>query len=555
MTRIDLPNKRQVGHLTLLRQDRKLSTQEYNALSRDERLAMIRHASGKQKYELLLNANDAEFLTQQLHPQELYLTVNELGSEYSVELLMLASTEQITALLDLDCWDGDTLSPVLSLFWLQLLLETGADKVCQFADQVDPDLMAFFLKKHLTIIRGLEAYDDDDAENAKRMEAIYDVDYATEDAAKIIGPLLRILMEQSQQNYLLFMEIIRSEMTSTFEEEVFQVRNNRLADLGFIPSVEAKSMYGFTDPEQFTTGGKSDYSLEAEEFQNPAALLAQANPDNLLAEVLTNGLSHELATELCMLVNRKMSADGTDLSATAEVGKSLQELYDILNLALEKLAGKDPSKAEEIVNNTYLLQLFQYGHSLLKQLQETAKQLLASPIGPFLDYPEQTFLDALCEKPPVLYCEAREDKPSTLQPITTEKRLQRAKLRLQQITDLQHLFCEHLSFELPVLDETNNEQGIALSTLFLTAIANRLLGREFAPEPLKKIDLLALKTQTMDTEQLTAEFRQQLYSGIDHLDLHCDSFIEFCLECWKEDFTVIDLNNFNSREFLSLLVE
>ena len=264
MSRIDLPNERQVGHLTLLRQGRKISTQEYNSLTSAERMSMVRQALGKQKYDLLLNAVDAARLTTQLHPQELYLTVNELGSEYAVELLMLANSEQITTLLDLDCWDGDTLSPVLSLHWLELLLETGSEKVCQLADQIDHEILAIFLKKHLTITRGLEAYDDDDAENANRLESLYDIDFESEDAAKVIGAFLKILMEQTQETYLLLMEMIRSELSASLEEEVFQGRNNRLSDLGFIPPAEAKSIYSYIDPKHFTAGGKEEYRLEAD---------------------------------------------------------------------------------------------------------------------------------------------------------------------------------------------------------------------------------------------------------------------------------------------------
>ena len=183
MTKITLPSERQVGHLTLLRQGRNISLAEYNALSTDEQLNMIHQARGKQKYDLLINAQQVEKLVPQLHPQELYLTINELGAEYSTELLTLATPEQLTTLLDLDCWDEDSLSPVLSLYWLELLLSTGEEKICQLAREMEPEILTLFLKKHLFITRGLEAYDDDDAENAKRMEGIYDIQYASENAA------------------------------------------------------------------------------------------------------------------------------------------------------------------------------------------------------------------------------------------------------------------------------------------------------------------------------------------------------------------------------------
>lgn len=554
MTRINLPNERQVGHLTLLRQGRQISLKEYNALSGTERLEMVRQARGKQKYDLLLSAVDATQLTPQLHPQELYLTINELGTEYSVELLMLASSEQIITLLDLDCWDGDSVSPVVSLFWLQLLLETGPEKVCQLAQQIEPEILAIFLKKHMTIIRGIEAYDDDDVENANRLENLYDVDYFSEDAAKIIGAFLRVLLEMDQESYLLLMEMIRSEMGSTLEEEVFQNRNIRLADLGFIPPAEAKSLYSYVDPGLFTPGGKSEYQLEAEALPHPGALLAQANPENLLAEVLTNGLTHELATELCMLSNRKMSADGTDSSSASEVGRSLQELYDTLNLALEQQVGTDTNKAEQLVNSTYLLQLFQHGNSLLLQLQNQAKQLLSGPIGPYLDYPEQLFLDGLMEKPPVLYRQASEDKASSLHPINRLKDLQQAQLQLQQIQDLQRLFCELLPFDLPEIDDLTVAEP-SLSMLFLTAVANQLLGRPMTAAPLAAEDLLLLKAQTIKDGKPVDEFCKKLHLSVEQFDIDCAFFIDFCLECWAEDLHIVDLDNLDADDQLCLLID
>ncbi|SHI47726.1 hypothetical protein SAMN02745165_00167 [Malonomonas rubra DSM 5091] len=554
MTQINLPNERHVGHLTLLRQGRKISVQEYNALSRSERMAMIRQANGKQKYDLLINASDANRLTAQLHPQELYLTVNEIGSEYAVELLAMATAEQITTLLDMDCWDGDSVSPVLSLTWLQLLLDTGAEKVCQLVQQIEPEILAIFLKKHMVITRGLEVYDDDDAENANRLESLYDIDFASEDAAKIIGAFLKIIMEQAQDSYLLLMEMIRSEMASTLEEEVYQARNNRLSDLGFVTKNEAQSIYATVDPDNFTPGGKNDYRLEADELPNPGALLAQAAPENLLAEVLTNGLSHELATELCMLANRKMSADSTDISSPSELGSSLQELYNILNLALEHLAGKNVDKAIDIVAQTYLQQLFQLGHSLLKRLQTQAKQLLLGPLGPFFDYPEQLFLDALMEKPPVLYREATEDQPSSLEPITTSKELVAVSTRLLQIKELETLFCGKLPFSLPEIDD-DEEADATLSTYFLTAVGNRLLGRDFIPAPLSPEDLLLLKSQTISAGSLSEELVKELNNFIQQSGVNYQTFINFCLECWHDDLTAFDLESFDPEEPFCFLLE
>ena len=554
MTRINLPTERQVGHLTLLRQGRKLSLKEYNALTTTEQLEMIRQAHGKQKYDLIINSDYAATLTPQLHPQELYLTINELGAEYAIELLMLADPEQIITLLDLDCWNRDSLSEILSLHWLELLLNTGEKQVCRLAKKIESEIWALFLKKHLTIIRGLEAYDDDDADNARRLESIYDIEYASENAAKIIGALLQIIWRHDQETYLLIMETIRSENLSLLEEEVFQARNNRMLDLGFIPSMEAKSIYNYIDPAHFITGGKKNFKIEAEGLPHPGALLARAEPDNLLAEVLTANLDHDLASELCLLVNRKMSADATDLSSINDVTESLQSIYDTLNLSLEYLADENLAKAEEAFQQTYLLNLFQLGHSLIHQRQQKAEKILQSPIGPFLDYPEQLFVDSLLQQPACFYSAADDDHPSRLQPLTTMKTLKMVDQRLSQLAALQTLFCEMLPFSLP--EETDLSAEIpTLSILFLTAVANQLLGRPFLPKPMTAVDILRLKEITIRQNNISTNFQTQLYNLVNQLTDNCGFFIEFCLECWKEDLSAADSVQPGNRSPICLLME
>ncbi|MEA3544752.1 MAG: DUF6178 family protein [Thermodesulfobacteriota bacterium] len=553
MTKIALPSKRQVGHLTLLRQGRNISLAEYNALTTDEQLNMIHQARGKQKFDLLMNARQIETLVPKLHPQELYLTINELGAEYSTELIMLASPEQLTILLDLDCWDEDNLSSVLSLHWLELLLNTGVKKVCQLVREMEPEILTLFLKKHLTITRGMEAFDDDDAENAKCVEGLYDIDYFSENAAKTIGALLNIWFEQEQESYLLIMEMIRSENLSILEEEAYQTRSNRLLDLGIIPTIEAKTIYSYSDPETFKPGGKSNFHVEADHLQHPAALLAHGSPPNLLAEILAEKIDHSSACELMFLVNRKMSADKIDLAETEDVAETFQSTYDTLNLALEFLAGTAPDKAEKIFHNTYLLHLFQLGHSLIKKRQIRGEKLRSSQIYPYLDYPELLFIDSLLQQPATLYREAGEDMPRHQQTITSIKALERVDDRLTQVESLSKLFTAKLPFELPQ-PETEIAEYPSLSGIFLTAVANQLLHNEFTPTPLNLADFPRLKNQTFINNQISDAFREDVYFSMQQLTPDCSFFVEFSLDIWGQVFQNFDLSTNESPFYGTLLL-
>ena len=553
MTKITLPEKRQVGHLTLLRQGREISPTEYNALTSTEQLQMIHQAQGRQKYDLLINARHPEQLVPQLHPQELYLTINTLGAEYSTELIALASTEQLTTLLDLDCWEGDSLSPALSLFWLELLLSTGEDKVCQLVREIEPEILALFLKKHLIITRGLEAFDDEEADNAKRLEGIYDIDYASENAAKIIGAILNIWQGREQESYLFIMEMIRGENLTVLEEETYQTRSNRLLDLGIIPAIEAKGIYSYIDPETFTPGGKSNFHLEADNLKNPAALLACAKPHNLLAQLLSDGIKPDIASELLFLANRKMSADNIDISDISDVTETLQGTYDTLNLALEFLAGMDQHKAKEIFNNTYLLHLFQLGSSLIKKRQIKGEKIVTSQIYPFLDYPELLFIDSLVQNPPALYQEADLDGSSELQPLTSIDNLNQVDNRLIQIEALQRLFSTDLSFKLQPPEEST-ENHPTLSGIFLTAVANQLLGREFTPDPLLKADISRLKDKTFKDGEISELFYREISQSMLQIAPDCNFFVQFCLDVWDQIFQSSDSLVDDSPVFNTLLV-
>ncbi len=553
MNAIHLPTERRIGHLTLHRQGRPIDMAEFNALAPAEQLSLVQQHRGKDKYNLLLNAKHAAELVPQLHPQELYLTINEVGPESAIEILNLASPEQLTLLLDLDCWEEDRISPVLSLHWLEMLQATDDGNIRRLIRDMEPELLALLLKKHMTILRGIEVFDDDDLETAKRLEGLYDIDYAGETAAKVIGSLLKIWMEQERESYLLLMEMLRSENLAILEEEGYQSRHGRLLDLGLIPYQEARTVYSYLDPERFTPGGKKDYRLEAESLPEPTALLSYAEPGNLLADIFAAGIDHESACELMHLVNRVMSADRVDFSARENLQETLQSCYDRLNLALEYLSTPDGGNSREIFQSTYLVQLFQLGHSLLHQRRQRAESIARGPLYPHLDYPELLFVDALLESPAYFYRSAWKDRPSHLQPIRSLQELKLIDQRLAQIDALEHLFLFQLPFALPDAEATTEPPSLA--QLLITAIANQYAGRDFSPEPLRISDLAWLRQQTLINRRLDDNFRQQLHHYLQQYSENCAFFAEFCLDLWEESLGALSQSSASQTPVCGFILE
>ncbi len=540
----------------------RISAAELNRMPRAERLQAIRNSHGKAKYEMLLNATDGKELTRMLHPQEIYLTISEIGPEYASELLLLASTAQITTLIDLDCWEEEHIDKKTTLEWLSLILETGETKACKTITEMEPELVTLILKSFIRVVAGPEAYDsDDDNSNANRMEGLYDIVYCDDEAAKIVGGLLNFVHQGDEQAWMQLLELVRCELDSALEEEVYQTRNNRLLDFGFMSPAEARSIYTRVDPETFNPVTGKRFDLESDEFQNPLPLLRLAQPGGILAEVLSAGVEHSLATELCLLANRKMAADHVDFGREESVSRSLAQLYAGLNLGLEHLAHQDIARATQIFSDSYLLQIFQVGHSLVKILADRGKAHLTTPAGKLLDGPYRRFIDGLQKNSPELFCGIRVGDPQRSEAISTLKQLSRIESILQQIELQQRIFHDLLSLDLNQIESFDltdcnieTETDLTLSDLFLTALANQLLGGDFTPQPLAVCELPTLHRILVQDAKLNPLLVEQVRNQLDAQLPGASIFADYCLEIWQEEFCQLEENQIDPRYLSGLII-
>lgn len=544
-------------------ESKKVALAELNRLPAEERLETIRRGSGRAKYDMLLDARDGARLAPMLHPQEIYLMVSAVGPEFASELLLLASTQQITTLVDLDIWEGDRIDPRSAQQWLTLLLETGEKKLSQTICAMEPELVTLLLKTFIRVTAGPEAYDNDDADgNANRLEGLYDIEYRDEEAAKIVGGILKVLQKEDPQAWMQLLELVRSELDSVLEEEVYQARCNRLLDLGFVPPIEARNLYSQVDPLTFNPAAGKQLDLEADGQQSPMPLLRMAQPGGLLAEVLASGIDHQLATEMCMLANRKLSADLVDPSRDEAVSQSLAQLYDMLNLGLEKLAGQDVDRAAALFRNSYLLHIFQLGHSLVSDLAARARAFVDSPFGNLLDGPFKRFVETLQERPPQLFCGIRVGDPQQPEAIRSLKQLACAESILRQLECQQSLCTELLQLHPESLNELNLQgcnidlsTELTLSDLFLTALANQLLGENFTPTPIAAEELSVLHELLISEKKLNPELVERIRTQLEEKLPGSSQFGDYCLEIWQEEFGQLEKDQIDPRYLSGLLVK
>lgn len=557
MSKIDLPGEKKVGHLTLLRTPRAIGAKEFNALTAAERLDIVRRLPGKQKYRLILEAADAESLVRRLPAQEIYLLIKELGLDNAAELVALASTEQITAFLDLDCWDRDQLDEKSALPWLALLLEVGEEKVVETAREMEFELLVLIASKLVTITRGPEALLDEDALHERtQMDAIYDVEYADSETAKIVGAFLDILHRHDRDLYIGLMEAVRWESFVELEENAYRFRVMRLQDRGFPDPFEAAGIYAWLDPETFDPARQPKIPLEPGEegVEAPGFFLSAVPAAALLAEVLAGGISDETAWELSFLVNKAMAADRVDVGEPSQVHAEMEESYRYLNLGLEHLSGGSVDKAARLFGQAYIEHLFRVGFSLTLRLRERAQKIQGSLVAPYLDGPFRAFLDGLLRKKPRLFEGAEDETRAGERPFATLRDIRLAEEWLDRLEVQRRLFAEHFPFELPApaaLDLSgcypDQPDDLTLSDLFLTALANRVLGREFLPRPVPAEELAALHARVCTGGKVVPALREETARWLESLFPGAAAFGDYCLNLWTEELCALKSGELDPR--------
>lgn len=564
MSKISLPGKRRIKHLTLLREPRSISGKEFNALSSSERLAMVQSLRGRRQYDLLIEAGDVRELVQRMPMQELFLLTRELGADEVAELVRMATAEQVNGFIDLDCWQGDLLDPKQAMYWLLLLNEADEEEVFRILTGIEFELLTLISRSWLVVTHGPEDFEDEDAlKEAMVRNGGYRIEYRHEDAAKIFERFLSILAHFDMAFHRRLLESIRQETDSTLEEEVFCWRNGRLLDQGFPEAFAARGIYAWLDPQTFKpSDARKEVPFDFEEDRPaPGFVLAEAIPKNILAEVLAGGLSGETAWELTYLLNKMLMADAIDVGDAVEVEKTLKRLYATLNLALESICGQDVDKAAAMFEDSYLETLFRFGFSLGLQLQRRAQKLLQSSVADYFDAPCRALLDALSAPRPECWEGLFDVNRGGARPFENRAELQKAQLWLDRLEVQRQLFEDIFPFDLPGVEDFDLDgcqpediDQVSLSEIFLTALANQLLGGEFTPEPIPAVELTTLHGLVSRAGRVDPDLHQKTVDGLEHQLPGGGAFADWCLAVWNDEFCNLQPEGLDPRFVGGLIV-
>jgi Family of unknown function (DUF6178) len=479
-------------------------------------------ARGKRRLDIILDQADPGAIVRALPPDDLYLTIREIGLGDAVELVQLASADQFRVFLDLAAWQGDRIDPRRALPWLRAARAGSTDGPREAARwkaklaRLDPEVLDLIFRDVL-VIHDLEEDPDPDFESDRFMrtpENKFIIEFRAEGTEYMaVRGIVDDLYAEDPFKATRLLAAIRSEFPSELEEGALRWRTGRLADLGYPSREEALSWFA-------RPAARAASAPAGAPSRPPGFMLERIGEGSLLARAaarLAPGERDHLELELVTAANAVLVAEAVDPGDLEAVRRAVEVGRAFVEMGLEELAGADETRAAEVLATTAVKTLFQRGFGRVLQLGWRAERLLASRTAgareaPLLDPPLGEMVVALLGRRPRYFpgLEAPREEWGSIAAGAFEPRGFLSSAEVARTAEALAL-AEGLA-------ALGARLGLAparaagplaprLATLYLTALANERLGRAFAPDPLPAAELPAAASalERLDDPRLAAE--------------------------------------------------
>ena len=381
--------------------------------------AALGQAQGKRKLDLILSAPDPRALVRALPPQELYLTILDVGMEDSAELVAMATPAQFVHFLDAGCWPKRDAppDPRKLLKWMTLaragaaMGDNGTRRFREKLAAIDSELFSLLLRFEVTVHELDENEDQPDTAPGSSWitpDRHYLVEIREDGAG--YATLKRLLDDLAEEDPFMVsrtLEALRWDVPTELEEVARRWRNGRLRDLG-VPEFEealgfvARPHKSKTGPALESASARSDSST---------ALVAPANLppllDRAVAHLSGDDLDHA-EQAVAYAANASLVAWNTPLDDSFEVRRVLADARALISLGLELISNGDEAAAARALVEKPVREVFQAAMGQLYRLQSRARaaaqtaRLPETQTATVLEPPYALLIDALQATPPAL---------------------------------------------------------------------------------------------------------------------------------------------------------
>ena len=338
---------------------------------------------GNKILDRLLEMENPREIVQSLSSGDFYWLVKKIGTEDCIPLLALASTDQWQYLIDLEIWKRDRVDIALSWDWMKRLQQADSGQLIKWLLSEGEAFTFYHLFKSVELI----VVDNDD-EVYTLPEGFFSLDgniyirVIDSDHRETIESIIRGIAGQDFTRYQALVLGLGGLLPAETEEQMYRMKNVRLAEHGFLPHEEAISVYAPLEPENLVVRrekGLYDFVFDEEvHAMVPLYPLVRVEAKNILTEgilrIADQAFLDRIRLEFAGLSNQLLAADELLTPELDILTRSCRKAARYLNLALERLGGRDLSKAEETLRNHSLVELFRIGFGLALKVKWEAER-------------------------------------------------------------------------------------------------------------------------------------------------------------------------------------
>jgi len=332
--------------------------------------------------DFILSQKEASQLIQQMPFLDLYWIIKKIGEDDSVPILRFATEEQWQYILDLEIWRKDRLDVKKAGMWLKRFMEADAERLANWliSSEETELFIYYYLYRTLEVITATDDNIYDLPEEYFTLDGTFYLRLKDESQRELIEIILKLVASQDFLKYQALLMSSRAILPASTEEELYRLRNVRIAELGFLPFEEAISVYApypldkLVKKERLT--GKVSELVEVDEeikemipyfpinqLQKPGSFLLA------IRHIRDNLLMDRIRLEFAGLCNQIISADGLSMLEFEDLIRTCRKAAGYLNIAIDKICGRDISKTIELIKNNPLVFIFRAGFGIALRLK------------------------------------------------------------------------------------------------------------------------------------------------------------------------------------------
>jgi hypothetical protein len=317
--------------------------------------------------------------------EDFFWLIKKVGADGSLKLLKLASTDQWQYILDVESWQKDRLELNRTGQWMQRLLTADSERFTQWLISDGQGLAYYYLYRSIVVeVRNEDEEIFEAGPEFFTIDGFFYIRPIQEDQRETIEALLRTMAHEDTLKYQALLTGVAGVLPAELEEDMYRIRNVRLAEHGFLPREEAIAVYAPLDPERLKMKKQDARPRPTAGLEDagdvPRWPLQTIQGQNLLTKTITNlsdaKLLDRIRLEFSGLCNQILSAEGLVNWDMDDLQEIQLQAAGYLNLILKERCREDTDTAENLLRMNTLVSLFRAGFGLALNLKWKAERWL-----------------------------------------------------------------------------------------------------------------------------------------------------------------------------------